>query len=198
MLAMFMPLAVVSGTARSHAIAARPAVTVNRAAVRMYWHIFPRDGMDSTYSDPGRSSTFRTALKNEYNVEPGHTQALGCHDMTYRIPGVDVDPEQCIVQVADDGSCVYAYAQGTQPTGWRTRPDEPWNWMQPGESVVLENGHKISLDYTNPENAVYKFEKAGRFLELPPGWVVNVDEASGDQYYYNDQTGQSQWDRPQY
>jgi hypothetical protein len=77
--------------------------------------------------------------------------------------------EQCVVQVAEDGSCCYVWAQGVQPTGWRTRPDEPWNWMQPGESTVLQSGWKISLDYQSPESAVYKFEKAGRFAEPQGG-----------------------------
>lgn len=32
---------------------------------------------------------------------------------------------------------------------------------------------------------------------LPAGWVSGVDPASGHTYYYNEQTGQSQWDPPQ-
>ena len=155
-------------------------------------------------------------LRNEYNVEPGRQQALGRYDMIEYGGRVDlsgafdaIDPAQCIAQVADDGSCVFIYAQGTQPTLWRTRPDEEWNWMQPGESVVLQSGQKVSLDCDHPDAAVYKFEKAGRFLvqdrldtqglgQLPAGWITGVDEASGQQYYYNEQTGQSQWDPPQY
>ena len=35
-------------------------------------------------------------------------------------------------------------------------------------------------------------------LALQNGWVTGVDEASGQTYYYNEQTGQSQWDPPQY
>ena len=71
-----------------------------------------------------------------------------------------IPPDQCIVQAADDGSCIYVYARGTQPTGWRTSPNEPWTWMQPGEQVTLGNGHKVSLDCNDPESAVFKFEKA--------------------------------------
>ena len=51
-----------------------------------------------------------------------------------------ISPEQCAVQIAPDGSCATLYALGQTPTGWRTRPDEPWNWMQPGETVNL--GHR--------------------------------------------------------
>ena len=71
--------------------------------------------------------------------------------------------------------------------------------------MTLQSGHKVSLDCDYPDAAVYKFEKAGRFLvqeeglgQLPPGWITGVDEASGQQYYYNEQSGQSQWDPPQY
>ena len=208
--ALLLPLALVG----SPLLSVRPALAAaNRAAVRMYWHIFPRDGLDREYNDPDRSSSM---LRNEYNVEPGRQQALGRYDMIEYGGHVDrsgafdaIDPAQCIVQVADDGSCVYVYAQGTQPTLWRTRPDEEWNWMQPGESVVLQSGHKVSLDCDYPDAAVYKMEKAGRFLtqdrlniqghtQLPAGWITGVDEASGQRYYYNEQTGQSQWELPQY
>merc|ERR1719198_2419009 len=93
-------------------------------------------------------------------------QALGRYDMVeYDGQSMHVAPDQCVVVAAEDGSCIYVYAQGTQPTGWRTRPDEPWNWMQPGESMALQSGWKISLDCNSPESAVYKFEKAGRFQE---------------------------------
>jgi len=92
--------------------------------------------------------------------------------------------------------------------------------MQPGESVALENGHKVSLDAQDPEAAVFKFERsqwdqdygqqgsgmlgqsAGGYGgamggQLPPGWTSGVDQASGQTYYFNEQTGQSQWDPPQ-
>ena len=90
--------------------------------------------------------------------------------------------------------------------------------------MVLQSGHKVSLDCDYPEAAVYKFEKAGRFLnqdrsqapfdmpstpppawgqqvsgqgQLPPGWITGVDPSSGQEYYYNEQTGQSSWEPPQ-
>jgi hypothetical protein len=217
-LVMFMPLSLVNGAVRMHAVAARPTLAAtSRAAVCMYWHIFPRDYSDSNWSDRTRTSQ-GTILTKEYNLEPGQQQTLGRYDLgEYADQSPNVDPEQCVIQVAEDGSCVYAYAQGTQPTGWRTRPDEPWNWMQPGESVVLESGHKVSLDCEYPEDAVYKCEKAGRFLvqeylesqglaqsqgggqgQLPPGWVKEVDATSGQEYYYNEQSGQSSWEVPQF
>lgn len=212
--AMFTPLALVVGVARPHIVAPRPALAApTRAAVIMYWHIYPRDQADSNYQDTWRGPSDGGRLANEYNLEPGTTQALGALDMYGDSPHVAQD--QVIAQVAEDGSCCYVYAQGTSPTGWRTRPDEPWTWMQPGEAVTLQSGWKVSLDCQYPESAVYKFEKAGRFLveeylaeryiepagvgaQLPPGWVTGVDPSTGQQYYYNEQTGASQWDPPQY
>lgn len=35
------------------------------------------------------------------------------------------------------------------------------------------------------------------FAQLSVGWATGVDEASGQTYYYNEQTGQSQWEPPQ-
>lgn len=35
------------------------------------------------------------------------------------------------------------------------------------------------------------------FAQLAPGWVTGIDEASGMTYYYNEQTGQSQWEPPE-
>eukprot|EP00966_Prymnesium_polylepis_P198658 4604504-Prymnesium_polylepis.2 len=32
---------------------------------------------------------------------------------------------------------------------------------------------------------------------LPAGWVAGVDDASGQTYYFHEQTGQSQWETPQ-
>ena len=190
----------------------------------MYWHIFPRDYSDSDFHD-NRRSTAGTILTKEYHIEPGQSQTVGKYDLgAYADQSPNVDVAQCVLQVAEDGSCIYAYAQGNSPTGWRTRPDEPWRWMQPGESTELQSGHKVSLDCNHPEDAVYKCEKAGRFLvedyinsvngvgsvdlsrgagqggggQLPPGWEVQVDPQSGQQYYYNQQTGQTSWDFPQY
>ncbi len=33
--------------------------------------------------------------------------------------------------------------------------------------------------------------------DLPEGWKVSVDEASGRKYFWNEQTGAVRWDRPE-
>ena len=32
---------------------------------------------------------------------------------------------------------------------------------------------------------------------LPAGWITLLDQASGHTYYYNEMTGESQWEAPQ-
>jgi hypothetical protein len=51
-----------------------------------------------------------------------------------------------------------------------------------------------------PWSAVFKFEKSGMVGTgmLPPGWTTGFDEQSQQQFYVNQQTGQSQWEVPQY
>jgi len=211
--AVLLSLQMCSALLMGPAVTPRAAATP-RASVKMVWHVFPRDGASGM-------------IKTEYFVERGMQQSLGRYDMAeYEGQLMHVDPCQCTVVAAEDGSCLYVYAQGTSPTGWRTSPYEPWNWMQPGESVALENGHKVSLDCTYPENAVFKFERsnwgndygqqgsgmlgqsAGALPpqqgyggqqpggQLPFGWTSGVDQQSGQTYYYNEQTGQSQWEPP--
>lgn len=29
--------------------------------------------------------------------------------------------------------------------------------------------------------------------DLPPGWVATVDPATGDEYFYNEETGEKTW-----
>jgi len=29
--------------------------------------------------------------------------------------------------------------------------------------------------------------------DLPPGWVASVDPATGDEYFYNEETGEKTW-----
>ena len=40
-------------------------------------------------------------------------------------------------------------------------------------------------------------QQQGGAQNLPAGWISGIDQASGQTYYYNQQTGQSQWEPPQ-
>lgn len=185
---LFLPcfLQMTSALLMAPGLTPRTAVTPRVSSVNMMWHVFPRDGAGGM-------------IKTDYWVERGQQQAVGRYDMVeYEGQKMEIAPDQVVLFAAEDGSAMYVYAQGQQPTGWRTRPDEPWNWMQPGESVALYSGHKISLDCNYPESAVFKFEKSGEVGTgmLPAGWTTGYDESLQKQYYYNTQTGASQWDVP--
>jgi hypothetical protein len=69
------------------------------------------------------------------------------------------------------------------------------SWEKPRALLMLEN---------EPHNS--KFQDDTRLLtngpaqndnELPPGWFAAMDEQSGEEYYVNEQTGETTWDRPQ-
>ena len=188
------------------------------------------------------------------------SQVLGRFDMAEGYQNPSVAEEQAAVQVAPDGSSIMVYALGQNPTGWRTRPDEAWRWLEPGQSQVrahslcgegralaresplsvsrptrlsprsqeLQSGWKVNLDCQYPESAVYKVQPCATYPPynvgapkpgayggqqsyggqqgyggqgggqggLPFGWTSGVDQQSGQTYYYNEQTGQSQWDPP--
>ena len=232
------------------------------------WKVYPRDG------DLG-------IIVTDYDLAPGQTQYLGLNDIDPSSQNPQVAVEQAAVQVAPDGNSVIVYAVGPNPTGWRTRPDEAWRWLNQGESQVrslwcptgasclsyvypfssqvLQSGWKVNLDYMYPESAVFKvratmtgdsspfalswhsthdvhntlliahdglshpvcrqvepcstfppyqvgkpkegFENGiggamGGQAALPYGWISGVDQQSGQTYYYNEQTGQSQWEPP--
>ena len=64
------------------------------------------------------------------------SQVLGRFDMAEGYQNPSVAEEQAAVQVAPDGSSIMVYALGQNPTGWRTRPDEAWRWLEQGQSQV--------------------------------------------------------------
>ncbi|EOD05495.1 hypothetical protein EMIHUDRAFT_199288 [Emiliania huxleyi CCMP1516] len=65
----------------------------------------------------------------------------------------------------------------------------PWYWVEKGQAQALATGSQICLDASDPEGAVFHGQ-----LRYP--WEQQVDPQSGQAYYYNPQTGQSQWEAP--
>jgi hypothetical protein len=84
-------------------------------------------------------------------------------------------------------------------------------------------GWQVSLDCNDPEAAVFAchlngggdlgsdmqqgrysqqgyaqqgYSQQGYAEDLPAGWTTGIDPSSGSTYYYNEQTGQSQWEPP--
>ena len=62
------------------------------------------------------------------------------------------------------------------------------NWLPPPDQGRFQD---------NFEKNAHAMITRIRQLLLPKGWIVGVDESSGVEYYYNESTQESRWDRPQ-
>jgi len=125
-----------------------------------------------------------------------------------------VSRKQCVVQVRADGSATLT-STGKGATLWRER-DGPWCAVQRGESLVLTDGDRVSLDCNRPEGAVFEcieesavqggyqqggyqhdsYQQQGQPQGLPYPWEQLVDQ-NGAVFYSNPQTGEATWDPPQ-
>lgn len=113
-----------------------------------------------------------------------------------------VSRQQFVISVGGDGAASLM-SIGKPPTGWRSGPYDQWIWLSAGQSQPLTSGNQISMDKGDPESCVLDLQQGGgpanavygQQQNLLPGWRAVVDQ-TGQSYYYNDQTGQSQWEAP--
>ena len=161
----------------------------------------------------------------QFCLQPGGEQILGRFDMS--LPKNTVSRQQCMVKSGYDGSATVV-ALGKPLTGWRAGAGTAWQWLRKDDERALFQGAQLSLDQNNPEADVFTIQKQemggygqqqggygqpqqqvggypggaqgypGGAQGLPAGWSAAVDQASGQTYYYNEQTGQSQWEPPQH
>jgi hypothetical protein len=138
-----------------------------------------------------------------YFVGNREDQVLGRCNMMQKTD--HVERVQCMVRILADGQPTLVGCGQKAPTLVRSRSDGQWSYLYKGDKRILVDGDQVSLDCYNPEGAVftctdlqggYGQQQGGG--QLPPGWITGVDQGSGQTYYYNEQTGQSQWDPPQY
>jgi hypothetical protein len=128
-----------------------------------------------------------------------------------------VSRRQCTVKCLSDGSAILE-AKGVSPTMWRPQGGQ-WFALNCGQSCPLSDGDQISVDARNPDGVYFQigqemggyqdtsqqqgyqqqdYQQQGYPQQLPPGWEMFQDQQTGAYYYYNQQTGASQWDPPAY
>ena len=72
---------------------------------------------------------------------------------------------------------------------------------QHGRYTVDVDGTQVALKPANmqasaPPPLQAPVEQVGGPQILPAGWTLELDPASGEQYYYNTANGESSWERP--
>ena len=139
-----------------------------------------------------------------YLLGAGEEKLLSRHNMIE--PKHSVGRGQCKILCTADGAAVLT-SVGEFPTLWRSAGG-PWNMLHKYETQALSDGDQVSLDYNDPEAAVFVCTAGGGGQSQQPtgmtggqqaassGWVAQVDEASGETFYLNSQTGETQWEPP--
>ena len=139
-----------------------------------------------------------------YYVRNGEDQVLSRCNMLFKTE--TVERVQCMIKALADGTTNVIGCGGKGPTLVRSRGDGQWTPLYKGQTRILRDGDQISLDAYNPESAVFTCTEEGAAQQggaqggaqgLPAGWYASVDPASGQTFYCNEQTGESQWEPPQ-
>lgn len=160
------------------------------------WRVGALNGIKGSFKDEELGTMYGTL---PYSMRNGDEFLLGRFNMVREM--TSVSRIQAAIQVLPDGTAILV-SRGKVPTLWRSRGGA-WNGLNAGETHIVGDGDNIGLDANDPESAVFMIHDCTppgsqqRGLPLPAGWVSGVDEASGHIYFYNQQTGQSQWEAPQ-
>ena len=151
-----------------------------------------------------------------YIVRNREDQVLGRWNMQQE--SMYVSRVQAMVRVLADGTPTLVGC-GKAPTLVRQCNNMQcgmWMELYKGQTHILSDGDQVSLDAQNPEGAIFTcrdesgMQQQGGYgqrggygqqqqqQQLPPGWAVYQDEQTGQQYYGNYETGQTQWEPPRY
>ncbi len=82
--------------------------------------------------------------------------------------------------------------------------DDHNNSYNPQSLVSEEDGHNESYNLEQASSTDFNqsgqsnVEDDGGDENLPPGWYSAIDPDSNERYYCNDETGESQWERPEF
>merc|ERR1711964_526623 len=66
-------------------------------------------------------------------------------------------------------------------------------WLSDYDEMMRD---KVTWDTAAIETFTYEKYSTPQHIQLPPGWSLGVDPASGENYYYNE-AGESTWEFPQ-
>ena len=149
----------------------------------------------------------------EYTLHAGQEQMLGRFDMVK--PNPYVSRQQCCVRVSADGTCS-VISLGKAQTYVITESER----APPGEMIdhtifmgqdraqvlrtlVLRTGQEHILQ--DRDQIVFRTAKFTAYAQWAgndqqysqDGWLMGVDDASGQTYHYHPQTNQFQWEPPQ-
>ena len=131
-----------------------------------------------------------------YRIGVGDERVLGRFNMVNTKQSVSRG--QCTIRCTVDGAAILA-SDGDQPTLVR-QPGGQWEAIYKDQQQFLSEGMQISLDCNDPEGALFVCNSdagGGGGGGGGGGWVAQVDQASGQTYYMNSQTGETQWEPPQ-
>ena len=126
-------------------------------------------------------------------LSEGDQISLDCNDPEAAVLTCEVS--SAAQQTFDQQDYAQEYAQ--QGYLFVTQVDLPAGWTT-GDNQVRESEQGYAQDYVqgDAEQTYAQQGNAQSQCGLPAGWVAGVDEASGATYYYNAETGTSQWEPP--
>ena len=151
----------------------------------------------------GREEAYSLLLPDLVALSRPAWQVLGRVDVADQ--AATVSEMQCLVQVAADGTATLV-SLGNRPTGLRARYGAPsYGLRKDGPPHVLVDGEEIILDVEQTAAYTCQAERTDTGVGGYPqqggaqvaGWTTRIDESTGSTYYYNEETGQSQWEPPQ-
>mmetsp|Transcript_21774 Transcript_21774/g.50159 ORF Transcript_21774/g.50159 Transcript_21774/m.50159 type:complete len:228 (+) Transcript_21774:54-737(+) len=203
----------------------RPAATQRRGDVKM---IYGARNPTGPYAGAPCQVQWRVEAASEsvtgvpFYITNGQDQVAGRTNVLYDCPGVDQN--QCLIKARSNGDTAIVGTGNENPTLVRSVRDGQWGeWdvIYKGQNRWLFSGDQISLDYYNPEAAVFQLTEENVGMDwqswqngmaeqfrtnkafggsqaggLPPGWYTTQDPQSGQTYYCNEATGECSWDPP--
>ena len=177
--------------AQSEAQWAQPHQAYEQSSGAVLWRVTPSSGV--------RCYVHRGVQPRRYDMRNGDVQVLSRFSMLTQ--KLTVSRVQAIVQIHDGTATLSSCGRG--PTLWRGR-GLSWVALNKGDQVQLADGDQVGLDCNDPEAAVYTCEEQaqaqggvqqGSYAQLPYPWEQLADP-QGNVYYFNPQTGVSQWEPP--